>query len=48
MNRQLGAVALLNPSELGRTEADIVFNDGKLHLFLAYVYELNPARSMGE
>jgi len=27
LNRQLGAVALLNPSEEKRTEVDIVFND---------------------
>lgn len=28
LNRQLGAVALVNPSELGKTETDVIFNDG--------------------
>ncbi len=28
LNRQLLAVALLNPSEHGRTDMDVVFNDG--------------------
>jgi hypothetical protein len=28
LNRQLGAVALLNPMEDSRTEADVVVNDG--------------------
>ncbi len=29
LNKQLGAVALLNPTNSGRTDADLVFNDGK-------------------
>jgi hypothetical protein len=29
LNKQLGAVALLNPELDGLTEADLVFNDGK-------------------
>jgi phosphatidylinositol 4-phosphatase len=29
LNRELGAVALLNPVQQGRTEVDIVFNDSK-------------------
>lgn len=29
MNRQLGALALLNPSVTTRPEIDLVFNDGK-------------------
>jgi phosphatidylinositol 4-phosphatase len=28
LNRQLGVVALLNAPEVGRTEAELVFNDG--------------------
>lgn len=28
LNKQLGAVALLNPSNSGRTDADLAFNDG--------------------
>jgi hypothetical protein len=28
MNKQLGAIALHNPSEDGPTETDMVFNDG--------------------
>jgi hypothetical protein len=28
LNRQLLVLALLNPSEHGRTEMDVVFNDG--------------------
>jgi len=28
LNKQLGAVALLNPSKAGRTDADLAFNDG--------------------
>jgi len=29
LNKQLGAVALLNPSNSGRTDADLAFNDGE-------------------
>ena len=29
LNKQLGAVALLNPQEEGRTETDLVVNDGE-------------------
>jgi hypothetical protein len=28
LNRQLSAVALLNPLEEGKTDADVIFNDG--------------------
>jgi hypothetical protein len=41
LNIQLGAVALLNTSEEGKTEMDIVFNDSALagsHSF----HQLNP------
>lgn len=29
LNKQLGAVALLHPTNSGRTEADFCFNDGE-------------------
>ena len=28
LNKQLSAVALFNPSEVGKTDTDVVFNDG--------------------
>jgi len=34
LNKQLGAVALLNPTNAGRTDADLAFNDG-LEAFLS-------------
>lgn len=27
LNKQLGAVALLNPADVGRTQTDVIFND---------------------
>ena len=39
LNRQLGAVALLNPSEVGKTDMDVIFNDG----VCSYTYfRVNP------
>ncbi|KAG5635471.1 hypothetical protein H0H81_011112 [Sphagnurus paluster] len=35
LNKQLGAVALLNPQGEGRTETDVVFNDGIAYGFCA-------------
>ncbi len=38
LNKQLSAVALFDPSEAGKTDADVVFNDG------AYIYFLRATR----
>jgi hypothetical protein len=40
LNRQMGAVALLNSSEMGKTETDIIFNDGKLVGVLRWLFQL--------
>lgn len=37
LNRQLGAVALLNQDER-RTEMDVVFNDGLCHPYFGCLY----------
>lgn len=37
LNKQLSAVALLNPSEVGKTEVDIIFNDGEAISILAFI-----------
>jgi hypothetical protein len=36
--KQLGAVALLNPTTEGGTETDLVFNDGKCWFQHCWVY----------
>ena len=36
LNRQLGSVALQYPSDAGKVETDIVFNDGTSVIFFEY------------
>jgi hypothetical protein len=44
LNKQLGAVALLNPN-VGRTDAEIAFNDG-VYPFLEWAFDAYNAGAL--